>query len=329
MIFFLLIFLIFYCALFVCEQPDGLIWQRRLSVAIGIATGLAAMHNIIEGSVLHRNLKSSNIVLAKDFTPKLINCFISLSIFDHKLQKKEDYYTCPEYIRSSQLPFDNMSDIYSLGKILSDLLYGLQIADFSEFESTKVGKMKQHVLLAKMVELNKTDAKEKSKLRLQNRLEEKKVVGDDEVSLFDVDLYDSDIDDDDGDYKKISKSKSGDKNGQGQSGRDVDIFIGNCSSIATYSDSWSSVKVADSFSAIVNKSVSNRATRYTKAITVLLDLQQLVNTKYEQTEEEDDLVDKYNSRIQSLRDEEGSSDSGSSESDTSDKVIVLLFYINI
>lgn len=346
------------------------------------------MHNTKEGSFFHRNLKTSNIVLATDFTPKLINCFNSLSTADHKLHKKADVYTCPEYLKNPKLSFDQKSDIYSLGKIFYDLLYGLsnerasyyysagntsyslranrvkesydlaninrqleydkerertktklakkrqqtrrlqhedpddlKVVDFSEFESTKFEKMKQHGLLEARAESNNKDAKEKSKFLLQKRLEEKRggdKAGDD--SLFEKNPDKSGRDHllDDEYMKRKTETSTSTQNGS--KSRFKPDANSNSSSNATYHDTWSSVKVAGKFSAVVDKSIDDRTRRYAKAIDVLRDLQHLMNTRYEPTEEEDELIDEYDESMQKLRDLEGSTDSDSAESDLSDAV---------
>jgi serine/threonine protein kinase len=46
-------------------------WRDRLKVALGVAQGLAYLHHDYTPCVLHRNLKSSNVLLADDFEPRI------------------------------------------------------------------------------------------------------------------------------------------------------------------------------------------------------------------------------------------------------------------
>lgn len=46
-------------------------WSVRLNIAIGVAQGLAYLHNDYSPHLLHRNVKSTNILLDADFEPKL------------------------------------------------------------------------------------------------------------------------------------------------------------------------------------------------------------------------------------------------------------------
>lgn len=46
-------------------------WNARLKVALGAARGLAYLHEDSSPRVIHRDFKSSNILLEHDFTPKV------------------------------------------------------------------------------------------------------------------------------------------------------------------------------------------------------------------------------------------------------------------
>lgn len=53
-------------------KPDlDLPWSLRLKIAIGIAQGLVYLHKDYLPHLLHRNLKSNNVLLDADFQPKL------------------------------------------------------------------------------------------------------------------------------------------------------------------------------------------------------------------------------------------------------------------
>lgn len=46
-------------------------WDARLKIALGAARGLAYLHEDSNPRVIHRDFKSSNILLEDDFTPKV------------------------------------------------------------------------------------------------------------------------------------------------------------------------------------------------------------------------------------------------------------------
>ena len=60
------------------ERRSELLWQYRLKIALGIATGLNYLHkHDRDQPAFHRDIKSANIVLMDDFTPKIIDCGLS------------------------------------------------------------------------------------------------------------------------------------------------------------------------------------------------------------------------------------------------------------
>ena len=93
-------------------------------------------------SVLHRDIKSANIVLMDDFTPKIINCglsyyapnrettttttIVSTTIFANTSDRIYGTleYTCPEYLNNQNMEYDEQCDIYSYGIVLLELLVG-------------------------------------------------------------------------------------------------------------------------------------------------------------------------------------------------------------
>lgn len=47
-------------------------WQERYKVAVGVAEALDYLHNGCAQAVIHRDVKSSNILLADDFEPQVL-----------------------------------------------------------------------------------------------------------------------------------------------------------------------------------------------------------------------------------------------------------------
>jgi serine/threonine protein kinase len=46
-------------------------WNKRMSIIIGIAQGLAYLHHKCNPTIIHLDIKPGNILLDKDYTPKL------------------------------------------------------------------------------------------------------------------------------------------------------------------------------------------------------------------------------------------------------------------
>ena len=50
---------------------EPLSWIRRLSIALDVARGMEYLHNLARETFIHRDLKSSNILLGDDFRSKV------------------------------------------------------------------------------------------------------------------------------------------------------------------------------------------------------------------------------------------------------------------
>ncbi|XP_057512593.1 probable LRR receptor-like serine/threonine-protein kinase RKF3 [Actinidia eriantha] len=118
-----------YDHLFSFGETNKLTWPIRRKIALGTARGLAYLHNGAQPSILHRDVKSSNILLDETFEPKLADFGLAKFTpdgFSHLSTKVAGTvgYVAPEYALYGQLT--EKSDVYSFGIVLLEILSGKQ-----------------------------------------------------------------------------------------------------------------------------------------------------------------------------------------------------------
>ncbi|KAF4382851.1 hypothetical protein G4B88_021634 [Cannabis sativa] len=106
-------------------------WSQRMSVAVGVAKALNYLHHSCDPPIIHRDVKSSNILLTDDFEPQLSD-FGSAMILRHSHQTSSNAkpvsvvgtfgYLAPEYMMYGKV--DEKIDVYSYGVVLLELITG-------------------------------------------------------------------------------------------------------------------------------------------------------------------------------------------------------------
>lgn len=110
-------------------------WNSRYQIVLGIARGLAYLHEKCRECIIHCDIKPDNILLDKDFNAKIADFGMAKLIgrdFSRVLTTMRGTigYLAPEWI--SGLPITSKVDVYSFGMMLFELLSGKRNSMHSE-----------------------------------------------------------------------------------------------------------------------------------------------------------------------------------------------------
>ncbi|NXW40958.1 IRAK2 protein, partial [Nyctiprogne leucopyga] len=117
-----------------CQDDSApLTWEMRINISIGLLRAVQYLHNF---GILHGNIKSSNVLLDENFTPKLGHSGLRL----YSVDKKSGYatmktkvlqasltYLPEDFVRHGQLT--EKVDIFGCGVVLAEILTGIKALD--------------------------------------------------------------------------------------------------------------------------------------------------------------------------------------------------------
>ncbi|XP_026402370.1 probable serine/threonine-protein kinase At1g01540 isoform X1 [Papaver somniferum] len=109
-------------------------WEARMNIIIGTAKGLTYLHEGLEPKVVHRDVKSSNILLDKQWTSKVSDFGLAKLLGSEKSYVTTRVmgtfgYVAPEYASTGML--NEQSDVYSFGILIMEIISGRNPVDFT------------------------------------------------------------------------------------------------------------------------------------------------------------------------------------------------------
>ncbi|KAF0912281.1 hypothetical protein E2562_013962 [Oryza meyeriana var. granulata] len=107
---------------------NGLELTQRLNIAIDVAHAITYLHEFKEQPIIHRNVRSSNVLLTDTLTAKLAGVGLARMAGSESSESEDTQgksaagYVDPEYLSTYELT--DKSDVYSFGVLLVELVTG-------------------------------------------------------------------------------------------------------------------------------------------------------------------------------------------------------------
>ncbi|XP_064990980.1 cold-responsive protein kinase 1 isoform X3 [Musa acuminata AAA Group] len=140
-------------------------WRTRVRICIGVARGLAFLHEEVRPHIVHRDIKASNILLDKDLTPKISDFGLAKLLppnITHVSTRVAGTigYLAPEYAIKGQV--NRKSDVYSFGVLLLEIVTGrcntnTRLPYDEQFLLERTWNLYEHGEIANIIDTSLTD----------------------------------------------------------------------------------------------------------------------------------------------------------------------------
>ncbi|KOM52781.1 hypothetical protein LR48_Vigan09g144000 [Vigna angularis] len=112
-------------------------WKQRYDIILGTARGLAYLHEDFHVSIIHRDIKTANILLDDDLQPKIADFGLARLLPEDRSHLSTRFagtlgYTAPEYAMHGQL--SEKADTYSYGIVVLEIVSGQKSTNVKEDE---------------------------------------------------------------------------------------------------------------------------------------------------------------------------------------------------
>ncbi|KAM7517140.1 hypothetical protein LguiA_006723 [Lonicera macranthoides] len=117
------------------KKPEGTNeWTHRIWIVLDVANGLHYLHNFTEPACIHKDIKSSNILLDANLRAKIANFSLASTAITEGTDTKAlttrilrtRGYMAPEYIEMGALA--PKTDVYAFGVVMLELITGKEAA---------------------------------------------------------------------------------------------------------------------------------------------------------------------------------------------------------
>ncbi|XP_028767769.1 putative receptor-like protein kinase At4g00960 [Neltuma alba] len=117
--------------LFGSQKIKVLNWEERCKIIGGVARGILYLHDYARVKIIHRDLKTSNILLDNEMNPKISDFGMAKMVGIHEIEESTSNivgtygYMSPEYAMFGQ--YSEKSDVFSFGVIVLEMISGRKI----------------------------------------------------------------------------------------------------------------------------------------------------------------------------------------------------------
>ncbi|XP_019439539.1 PREDICTED: cysteine-rich receptor-like protein kinase 2 [Lupinus angustifolius] len=114
------------------NKKGSLNWKQRYGIILGTARGLGYLHEEFHVSIIHRDIKTGNILLDDDFQAKIADFGLARLLPGDRSHLSTRFagtlgYTAPEYAIHGQL--SEKADTYSYGIVVLEIISGIKSTD--------------------------------------------------------------------------------------------------------------------------------------------------------------------------------------------------------
>ncbi|XP_006352395.1 putative receptor-like protein kinase At4g00960 [Solanum tuberosum] len=142
------------------DRRGMLNWKQRFNIIFGTARGLAYLHEQFHVCIIHRDIKSSNILLDDEFQPKIADFGLVRLLPEDQSHVSTKFagtlgYTAPEYAIHGHLT--EKVDVYSFGVVVLEIISGrrsndMQIEPVTEYLLEQAWKLHETGTPVKLVD---------------------------------------------------------------------------------------------------------------------------------------------------------------------------------
>ncbi|XP_052135793.1 putative serine/threonine-protein kinase-like protein CCR3 [Oryza glaberrima] len=121
------------------SSPVRASWRMRIEILLGVSRAIEYLHDYAVQPIIHRDVKSNNVMLDDTWVPRLVDFGASLTWDEMECSNivvsGTAGYIDPEYIETSRLR--PTSDIYSSGVVMLEVLTGRKALDLNREDNAR------------------------------------------------------------------------------------------------------------------------------------------------------------------------------------------------